>query len=152
MVDGYPENGPGELGDLATLLEWHRSDPPDDYEMHRNNVVYTWQFNRNPFIDQPDLVEYIWGDNVGDVWDQSLSVSDFDTTEIKVVPNPTSNRIYISGIQNKTKIDVLSIEGRLVKTFNLQSDSYLDLELPNGIYLLNLYSNQRQVVKKIIIN
>ncbi|MCB0382486.1 MAG: endonuclease [Psychroserpens sp.] len=152
VVDGYPENGPGELGDLATLLEWHRSDPPDDYEMHRNNVVYTWQFNRNPFIDQPDLVEYIWGDNVGDVWDQSLSVSDFDTTEIKVVPNPTSNRIYISGIQNKTKIEVLSIEGRLVKTFNLQSDSYLDLELPNGIYLLNLYSNQRQVVKKIIIN
>ncbi|WP_241148074.1 endonuclease [Lacinutrix jangbogonensis] len=39
----------GLLGDLATLLDWHRNDPPDDYEMNRNNVVYTWQNNRNPF-------------------------------------------------------------------------------------------------------
>ena len=152
VVNGYPENGPGELGDLATLLDWHRNDPPDDYEMHRNNVVYTWQFNRNPFIDQPDLVEYIWGDNVGDVWDQALSVFEFDVAGIQVFPNPTSNRIYIKGLQNETKIDVLSIEGRQIKTFNMQSDSYIDLDLSSGIYLLNLYSNNRQVVKKIIIN
>ena len=58
VVNGFPTIT-GQLGDLATLLDWHRNDPPDDFEMNRNNVVYTWQFNRNPFIDQPDLVEYI---------------------------------------------------------------------------------------------
>ena len=46
----------GQLGDLNTLLDWHRNDPPDDFEMNRNNVVYTWQFNRNPFIDHPCLL------------------------------------------------------------------------------------------------
>lgn len=32
----------GQLGDLATLLNWHRNDLPDDFEMNRNNVVFTW--------------------------------------------------------------------------------------------------------------
>ena len=152
VVNGFPEGTTGELGDLATLLDWHRNDPPDDYEMNRNNVVFTWQINRNPFIDQPDLVEYIWGDNVGEVWDQELSISEFNTTQIQVFPNPTSNRIFIRGLQNETKIEVLSIEGRKIKTFSLRNDDYIDLELSSGIYLLNLYSNNKQVVKKIIIN
>ncbi|WCO02461.1 endonuclease [Psychroserpens ponticola] len=158
VLSGYPvipsdiEDYPGELGDLEILLDWHRNDPPDDYEMNRNNVVYTWQFNRNPFIDQPDLVEYIWGTQVGMDWDQQLSVSEFDMTSITVFPNPTSNRVFIKGLKNETKIEVLSIEGRKIKTFNLQNDAFIDLELSSGIYLLNLYSNNKQVVKKIIIN
>ena len=157
VVNGYPvipntEDYPGELGDLAILLDWHRNDPPDDYEMNRNNVVYTWQFNRNPFIDQPELVEYIWGTEVGMNWDQGLSISEFDRTRIQIFPNPTSNRIFIKGLQAETKVEVLSIEGRKIKEYNLKNDTYLDLELSSGIYLLNLYSDNKQVVKKIIIN
>jgi hypothetical protein len=152
VVNGFPEGTVGELGDLATLLDWHRNDPPDDFEMNRNNVVYTWQFNRNPFIDQPDLVEYIWGDNVGDLWSQPLSISEFDETAISIYPNPTSNRIYIKGLKNETKIEVLSIQGRKMKTFNLQGDASIDLQLSSGIYLLNLYSRDKQVVKKIVID
>lgn len=151
VVNGFPEGTTGELGDLATLLEWHRNDPPDDFEMNRNNVVYTWQFNRNPFIDQPDLVEYIWGDNVGDIWNQPLSISNYDQTSIQVFPNPTSNRVYIKGLQHETNIEVLTIEGRQIKSFKLQTDAYVDLELSSGMYLLNLYSNDKQIVKKIIV-
>jgi len=152
VVNGFPTTNNEPLGDLATLLDWHRNDPPDDYEMNRNNVVYTWQFNRNPFIDQPDLVEYIWGVNVGDPWMQPLNVSEFDMTNIRVFPNPTSNRIYINGLRSQTKIEVLSIEGRKIKTFNLGTDTYIDLELSSGIYMLNLYSNDQRVIKKIIID
>lgn len=66
IENGFP-NVTGQLGDLTTLLDWHRNDPPDDFEMNKNNVIYTWQFNRNPFIDKPDLIEYIWGNNMGEV-------------------------------------------------------------------------------------
>ena len=104
----------GQFGDLATLLDWHRNDPPDDYEMNRNNVVYTWQFNRNPFIDEPDLIEYIWGNMVGQTWSQPLSVENFSTSEIQVYPNPTSGRIYFNGIKNETDIDVFTIDGRSI--------------------------------------
>ncbi|MCB0451189.1 MAG: endonuclease, partial [Confluentibacter sp.] len=95
IVNGYPEGITGQFGDLATLLEWHRNDPPDDFEMNRNNVVYTWQFNRNPFIDHPDLVEYLWGNSVGQVWSMALSVDGEKTSSIKIFPNPTTGTVFI---------------------------------------------------------
>jgi len=45
------------------LLEWNRQDPVDDIEIERNEAVYQIQGNRNPFVDYPNLAEYIWGDS-----------------------------------------------------------------------------------------
>ncbi len=50
---------------LSFLLEWHRNDPVSQKEIDRNQAVYGIQHNRNPFIDYPELVEYIWGNKVG---------------------------------------------------------------------------------------
>lgn len=47
------------------LLRWHRQDPVSQKEVDRNQAVYGIQKNRNPFIDYPDLAEYIWGNKVG---------------------------------------------------------------------------------------
>jgi endonuclease I len=49
------------VGELSLLLRWHLEDPVDDFERNRNDVIYTYQENRNPFIDYPDLAERIWG-------------------------------------------------------------------------------------------
>ncbi len=152
VVNGYPNGGPGELGDLATLLDWHRNDPPDDYEMNRNNVVYTWQFNRNPFIDQPDLVEYIWGNNTGQIWAQELSVTAFDKNQITVYPNPTTNTISIKGLNTKADVKVFSIEGKLLNAFTYNNETTIDLNLPSGIYLLTISSENKQTVKKLVVN
>ena len=56
---------------LSFLLEWHRNDPVSQKEIDRNQAVYGIQHNRNPFIDYPELVEYIWGNKVG----QSVDLS-----------------------------------------------------------------------------
>ena len=50
---------------VRLLLKWHREDPVSQKELDRNEQVYLIQANRNPFIDYPDLVEYIWGDKKG---------------------------------------------------------------------------------------
>ena len=50
------------------LLKWHRQDPVSDKEMNRNDAVYAYQKNRNPFIDNPEMVEYIWGDKSSQTW------------------------------------------------------------------------------------
>lgn len=47
------------------LLEWHRLDPVSEKEKARAIEVNKIQGNRNPFIDYPDLVEYIWGNKQG---------------------------------------------------------------------------------------
>jgi deoxyribonuclease-1 len=39
--------------DEQLLLEWHRNEPPEVYEFHRNQAIYEIQGNRNPFIDFP---------------------------------------------------------------------------------------------------
>lgn len=50
----------------AMLMEWHKSYPVNDNERIKNNIVEGLQGNRNPFIDFPDLPEYLWGDYAGD--------------------------------------------------------------------------------------
>ena len=43
------------------LLRWHAADPVSVKERLRQEAIYAVQGNRNPFIDYPDLVSYIWG-------------------------------------------------------------------------------------------
>ena len=60
-------SGPNDsfnLGVLSDLLEWNKIDPPDEYEIHRNNLLYTnFTHNRNPFIDFPDWADICFGNS-----------------------------------------------------------------------------------------
>lgn len=47
------------------LISWHRLDPVSEKEKARAVEVNKIQGNRNPFIDYPDLAEYIWGNKQG---------------------------------------------------------------------------------------
>ena len=152
VINGYPSDDPdGFIGDLVTLLDWHRNDPPDDFEMNRNNVVYTWQFNRNPFIDLPDLVEYLWGNQVGNSWSQSLSVGVEEYPQIQLYPNPTHNRFFIKGIEKQAVLEVFSIDGRKLETHQVNEGYSVDLGLSSGMYLLKIVSEEKSTLKKLII-
>jgi endonuclease I len=45
---------PAYMGLLSTLLQWHAADPPDALERNRHEVVFSFQGNRNPFVDRPE--------------------------------------------------------------------------------------------------
>lgn len=47
-------SSPAYMGLLSTLIGWHQADPPDAAERARNEVIYSFQGNRNPFIDHPE--------------------------------------------------------------------------------------------------
>ena len=46
---------------LNMLLNWHTNDPVSQMEIDRNDAAHSYQGNRNPFIDHPELVNAIWG-------------------------------------------------------------------------------------------
>ena len=59
LVNSYPATY--QMGKLDTLLQWHLQDPVDDFERNRNEVIFSYQNNRNPFIDHPEFAEKLWG-------------------------------------------------------------------------------------------
>lgn len=62
LTENPPLSQPWEawMGQLSALVEWNRQFPPSDAERARNNRIFeAYQFNRNPFIDYPDLVDAI---------------------------------------------------------------------------------------------
>ncbi len=72
------------MGLLWVLLEWHYDDPVDQLERSRNDVVYSFQGNRNPFIDHPEWVSCLFEgvdceaecETSGDCDDQDLCTID----------------------------------------------------------------------------
>lgn len=58
---------------ISQLLEWHRNDPVSALETTRNEAVYGIQHNRNPFIDHPELAEFLWGNQTGNAWTGSAT-------------------------------------------------------------------------------
>jgi len=50
------------------LMKWHRDDPVSQKERDRNEAVFGFQNNRNPFIDMPELAEYLWGTKKGETF------------------------------------------------------------------------------------
>lgn len=152
VVNGdIPDTTVGQLGDLATLLNWNTLDPRDDFEMNRNNYIYTWQVNRNPFIDYPNLADYIFGANVGQAWFSTLSNQDFTSLKITIYPNPAKNYFIISGLENEATIQIFNTLGSKVFESNFIGEHQVNIDLSSGIYFAKVTSDGKSVVKKIVV-
>jgi endonuclease I len=150
LTDGITSSG--NIGDLATLLLWHQQDPPDDFEMNRNNYIYTWQNNRNPFIDNPCLVDIIFGASVGQTYPcNTLSNNDYFESSVLVYPNPTVDHIYINGIEGKAKAIIYTITGQVVKEASFENEIRIQLELQSGMYLIEISNDVSKTTRKIIV-
>ncbi len=60
LVDRLTASGEPHFGKLCTLLSWHEQDGVSDRERRRNDIIHSWQGNRNPFIDRSEFVSAIW--------------------------------------------------------------------------------------------
>jgi len=137
---------------IKMLLEWSRNDPVSDKEINRNDGVYRIQQNRNPFIDHPELAEYIWGTSKGEVWNGTAGNNDL-YVNLSVYPNPASTSVLVN--LNKPESSyyrIYDLSGISVKIGNFSSDGKLDVsELQIGSYLLVVYyGNQRKTIKLMI--
>ena len=129
-------------------MERHKQDPVDSFEINRNNIIYNYQENRNPFIDHPEYVDLIWG--------TGTDVEDIFVNLFKVYPNPAKNIINIDLPDNKTGfVNLYKMNGEIVLRMEITGDFKLSTSnIKSGLYFLNIVTeegfifNSKQVIFK----
>ena len=157
-IPSSPNNEP-RYGKLSTLLQWNLQDPPDAFEMNRNNVIYFYQHNRNPYIDHPEWVTSIWGNPtiiVKDFWNK---ITDYKLNQN--YPNPFNPATVISWqlpVRSYITLRVYDILGREVSTLvNKELEAgYHEINfdasnLTSGIYFYRLTTPKYTLVKKMLL-
>jgi hypothetical protein len=99
---------------------------------------------------------YYFLDNVSVKEKMGSSIWDKDMQEsLKVYPNPATEYVNISGIIERTAYTITNSFGRVVQTSILYPNNYTQIislkNLPEGIYILNLNQNHKNINHKIFI-
>lgn len=151
LVSGNPNDTTKmQLGDLDSLIKWHSLDPRDDFEMNRNNYIYTWQENRNPFIDLPELVDYLWGTKKGMPFYLTTPIEEMNPIALNIAPNPTKQSIQISGANGI--VYLYDIKGQMVASQEIKNGASITIQADNaGLYVVRLISDGNIVTKKVIV-
>ena len=95
-------NDPYGMGLLSDLLAWNKLDPVDEYEIHRNNLLYkNYTNNRNPFIDFPSWADDIWGT-------ADLDGKNYSSTPVSYA-KPSVDPINTSGVADAFSISTSNL-------------------------------------------
>lgn len=140
---------------ILILIKWHKQDPVSAKEMAKNNAIFSFQGNRNPFIDNQNYVCAIWPTQCSQV--DILENEDFNSlASVTVYPNPSfDQKINIQSVTAIDNIQLININGQTIKEVNkpIFNDNVFVLEnLPQGFYFLRLTSENQIITKKIIVN
>ena len=137
---------------VALFLKWNRQDPVNTKEINRNNAVYGIQKNRNPFIDYPELAEFIWGSRKGEPWSLTTGIDDLKI-EFSISPNPVQSELNIESNESNLIYTIYNLNGQTLKTEPLSINRIVAVnELESGMYLLQLKSGNRKSIQKFIVN
>lgn len=102
--------------ELEVLKQWHTQDPVSQREIDRNNAAYTYQRNRNPFIDHPEYVDLIWGTTTPDTEAPSTPTN-------LIVTGSTSSTISLSWTASTDNIIVAAYDIYVDGTLKTSSTS-----------------------------
>jgi hypothetical protein len=79
-----------------------------------------------------------------------LSAPQIQALDFKVFPNPTSDVINVAHSYAEVQFKLYTIEGRIIQAGSLESSRINIENLPEGLYLLQLYAEGKTAIKKII--
>lgn len=155
VIDNWP-GGASFSGDnlsawtITMMLDWHHEDPVSQKEIDRNNVVYSYQDNRNPYVDNP-----IWADAV---WDPDYVPDHMKESEVyfSVTPNPASDHISVKlnyADHSSTKITIYDISGKIKysKSISSTNETIKLSDFMPGTYFIILESNHSLYRNKLIV-
>lgn len=143
--------------DQMVLKNWHFQDPPDSWEIARNDFIDSLQGNRNPFIDSVDYVCFI---DFSDMTYDALACTPASVEELLnrgfiIYPIPSSEKLnlHLNGttISSYQIIDFLGREVLSSDVNNLKLVKVNVSSLKSGIYLVNVQTPFGTAQKSIVI-
>ncbi len=155
--------------DQNVLKKWNYQDPPDNFEIARNDYVDSLQGNRNPFIDSAQFICYIDFTTMTKIAGPHLPCN---TEVLGVTENPKNNNAfmlspnpnngnfvlnYTSSKEEKVSLKLVDIAGRTVYSSELLMNSGshpIELSMPNlskGVYIFELTSPKMKQTQKMVI-
>lgn len=150
----YNAEGKGYHGKLSTLIKWHEEDPVDEVEKKRNTLIYRYQLNRNPFVDNPDYVYRVWDtSNLPTLAPlPPLSLRDELAAEITIFPNPAIEKVTVrlprAALFDKVRLS--DLRGRIIFQKPTSANIGLDVkDLPRGMYMLQLIGKGFVITKPL---
>jgi len=147
--------------DPNVLEAWNTQDPPDNFEIARNDYVDSLQGNRNPFIDHPEYACLInFGTMTKVVCNTGINEISNSFGSAIIYPNPANDAFAIMINDNsntKANIAIMNMLGEQVATLsNLENNNGLincsDLNIANGLYMVKIYSGDKTFVSRVMIN
>lgn len=133
---------------LSLMIQWHNQDPVSQKEILRNEAVYAYQHNRNPYIDHPEWVNTVWGTGVNVPQSQESAL-------VSYYPNPVENKLTLD-LSSTTVLPELiwisDITGKiLIQTKPIESKMDIDMtSFSRGVYFLNISSKQSKTTYKLV--
>lgn len=100
----------------AMLLDWHFADPVSQKEIERNDAVFAYQDNRNPFIDRPDFVARIYNPGVSDVPAGEVVATILLHQNAPNPFNPATTIGYELEAAGPVSLQIYDLKGRLIRT------------------------------------
>jgi hypothetical protein len=137
-----------------SLKTWHFTDLPDNYEIARNEFIFSKQANRNPYVDSVNFACHVNFANM------SYLVCDAGIEEklaanFSVFPVPTSGKLFaqVNGLEI-VEYTITDMQGRVIKSSSNVQVPVLELgttELKSGMYLLQVGTAFGQVQREFIV-
>lgn len=154
----------GKQQDVDVLVAWHNEDPVDNFEIARNEYIYSIQNNRNPFIDFPEWVACIdfktltlSGNCPLDTADVPSAIKSlFQSNDVVTYPNPAKEKAFVN-LQNAETInslELLNLSGQKVEFDYTLNGNIADLQLANvnnGMYILKINAANKVYTSKFMV-
>ena len=78
----------------------------------------------------------------------TMAVSESTALSLKISPNPSTDFIKISGVKNINNVRIFDMTGKIVK--EVKSSEIAVKELPSGQYIVNVYTGNEVISRKLI--
>jgi hypothetical protein len=142
--------------DQYILKQWHFQDPPDGWEIARNDFIDSLQGNRNPFIDSVDYACYV---NFSNMTYETLaceaSVEEMLNNGFIVYPNPAKGVLSLHvDATTINRYEILDNQGRIVLSSDVNNQVLVKVNIDSlkpGSYILRAKTPYGIAQKSVII-